>query len=197
VALRLCRQFFREEFAMAPRAANLTSTEAIRTLKIALQQFAESARKALVQFELESRRPLDWIEHDRTLYWPRQMHLASDALNEARMALARCELTINEDDRRSCYDERKALEKAKRRLRLTEEKIDAVRRWRVLVRKEVEEFQTQIAKLNWYLDSDFLRGIAALQRMGQALDEYTSRLGPSAAPTSPAATDSPKPSTNQ
>lgn len=171
---------------MVPRAANLTSTEAIRTLKAALVQFADSARKALVQFELESRRPLDWIEHDRTLYWPRQMHLASDALNEARMALARCELTINEEDRRSCYDERKALEKAKRRLRLTEEKIDAVRRWRAVVRKEVEEFQTQIAKLNWYLDSDFLQGIAALERMGQALDEYTTRPGPSAAPAATA-----------
>ena len=181
---------------MAPRAANLTSTEAIRSLKAALQAFAEGVSKALVQFELEGRRPLDWIEHDRTLYWPRQMHLASDALNEARMALARCELTISEEDRRSCYDERKALEKAKRRMRLTEEKIDAVRRWRVLIRKEVEEFQTQIAKLTWYLDSDFLRGIAALERMGQALDEYTSRQGPSASST-PSATDSSKPGTGE
>ena len=118
-----------------------------------------------MQLELEARRPEEWIEHDRTRYWPRQVQQASDAVSEARLALQRCELTIDGDSGRSCYDERKALEKAKRRLNQADAKVQAVRRWRLQIRKEVEAFEVQAARLQQYLESDFARALAALDRM--------------------------------
>ncbi|HEX5105603.1 MAG TPA: hypothetical protein VFV87_17410, partial [Pirellulaceae bacterium] len=93
-------------------------------------------------------------------------------LNEARLALQRCELTIDEDHRRSCYDERKALERAKRRLHQCEDKVQAVRRWLPQIRKEVEEFEVQVARLKQFLESDFPQAAAALERMAAALDQY-------------------------
>jgi hypothetical protein len=96
-------------------SANLTSIDAIATLRAALIEFRAGASDALVQLTLEARRAGPWIEQDRAQYWPRQVQRASDALSEARLALQRCELSIDGDDSRSCYDERKALEKAKRR----------------------------------------------------------------------------------
>ena len=165
---------------MPPQAANITSTDAVRVLKTALQQFEADVRDALTILELECRRPTDWIENDRSRYWPREVRKATDTLSEARMALERCELTSNAHEHRSCYDEKKALEKAKRRLRLAEEKVQVVQRWKSKIRKEVEEFHVQIAKLQQYLDTDLLRATTVLERMAEALARYTQQLGPTA-----------------
>jgi chromosome segregation ATPase len=129
-----------------------------------------------MQLTMEARRPGDWIEHDRTQYWPRQVQRASDAVTEARLILQRCELTIDGSER-FCYDERTILEKAQRRLHEAEAKVAAVKRWRVEIRKEIEAFEVQAAKLQQYLESDFTRGTAALDRMTAALDQYVQQSG--------------------
>ena len=159
---------------MAARAANITSIEAIRLFATAMMAFEDGAEDATVQLELEARRPVAWID-ELSAYWPKEVRKASDSLSEARISLEKCELTINAEDRRSCIDERKALEKAKRRLRLAEEKVQAVRRWKVQIRKEVEEFQVQIAKLRQFLESDLVRSITSLKRMSEALEQYVQR----------------------
>jgi hypothetical protein len=157
---------------MAADAANITSLDALKTLRTALARFAAEVEAALVALELEGRRPVEWVEVDRTQYWPQQARRAADVVNEARQALARCEQRINGEDARYCYDERKALEKAKRRLQLTEEKIQAVRRWRMQIRKEFEEFSVQIAKSRRFLETDVVHALSALERMSAALDRY-------------------------
>jgi hypothetical protein len=164
-------------------AANITSIEAVRELRAGLLKFAEQARSALVALELEARRPVEWVEHDRSRYWPREAQRASDRLSEARQELARCELATSGEDRRYCYDERKALERARRRLSVTEEKVQAVRRWRIKLQREVEEFDAQVAKMSRFLDADFVQGVAALERIAATLDRYVQQRGPAPADT--------------
>jgi len=175
---------------MARRAASVLSIDAIRRLKVALEQFAHQIGETLVTLELESRRPMEWIENDRARYWPRELRKASDRLSEARIALERCQLTSEPGEHRSCYDERKALEKAKRRLQLCEDKIPVVQRWRGKLRKELEEFKVQVSRLNGYLEADLPRALATLERMATALDQYAQAGGigspPDASSTSPA-----------
>jgi hypothetical protein len=45
----------------------------------------------------------------------------------------------------------------------------------VQIRKEVEEFQVQIAKLRQFLESDLVRSITSLKRMNEALEQYVQR----------------------
>jgi hypothetical protein len=158
-------------------AANLTSIDTLRALQGTLQQFDAKVRDAIIQLNLAARRPLEWIEHDRSQYWPREVRKAVDAVSEARLALARAQATIDPNDHRSCYEERKQLDKAKRRLELAESKVVAVRRWKLELRKEVEELEVQSAKLQQYLESDLVAAIAALARMAEALDRYVQPSG--------------------
>lgn len=153
-------------------SANVTSIDAIRLVRLALQQFQTEAENALMQLELEGRRPVAWIEHDRAPYWDREARKASDAQSEARIALERAEVTTSAEEHKYAYDERKLLEKAKRRLRLCEEKIQKVKRWRSVIHKESETFESQIAKLKRYLEHDLVQAVAALGRMAEALDKY-------------------------
>jgi hypothetical protein len=165
---------------MAGTSANVSSIDALAAVKAALLRFQTDVASALVTLEIEGRRPQEWIEQDRARYWPAQMRKASDDLNSARINLERCELAIRPDDKRSCYDEKKAFENAKRRLRLCEEKVQLVRQWRVKIQKEVEEFLVQVSKLQWYMESDYLRGVAQLERMIASLERYVQSTAPPA-----------------
>jgi hypothetical protein len=158
---------------MAAQSANVTSLDALLNFKAALLRFAANVEAALVALELEGRRPVEWVEEDRTRYWPRQVGRASEAVSEARLALERCQVRNSSEDARFCYDERKVLEKAKRRLQLAEEKVQAVKRWRMQMQHEAEEFEVQLARLRRYLESDLVRAIASLDRMLEALSQYT------------------------
>ena len=104
------------------QSARVGSIDAIVAFRAALLQFAEVCDESLTSLALESRRGAERIEVERTAYWPAQARKASDDLNSARIALERCEQAIRPEDRRSCYEEKLALENARRRLRLCEEK---------------------------------------------------------------------------
>ncbi len=165
------------------KSANITSTDAVRFFKAALGQYEADLRDAITQLLLETRRAVDWVDHDRAQYWPRAFRKASDAVVEARTALERAESAIRPEDKRSCYEQKLAFENAKRRLRTTEQKMRAVRKWRVAVKHEADEFEGRLAKLANFLDSEFPRAIAKLHRMAAALDKYTERMGPTEAGT--------------
>jgi len=153
--------------------AKVTSIDAVKHFRLAMQQFDAEARDAVVQLILEMRKAVDWVEIDRARYWPHEVRKSSNAVAEARINLERCQMSVTPDDKRSCYDEKKALEKAKARLRTAQEKVRIVKHWRMKVKHESEEFETQMAKLNNMLDTEMPRAVAALQRMTKALDQYT------------------------
>lgn len=162
-------------------AAKVTSIDAVKALKVAMVRFAEEVQGALIQLDLESRRAIEWIENDRAHYWPAEERKASTQVSEAKTALQRAETSIDGETRYR-QEERKQLEKAKRRQRLAEEKIQAVRRWKLQIQKEVETFQVQLAKLQHYLEGDYTKGPAALDRINEALDRYVQRVsGPTEA----------------
>jgi hypothetical protein len=164
---------------MAAQSANVTSIDAPRQFRAALVRFIAEVEAALVMLEMEAHRPMEWIEADRPRYWRQEGRKASEAVAEARVALERCQVRIGGEDARYCYDERKALEKAKRRLITSEEKMQSLRRWRTEMQKAVEELQVQLARAKHYLETDLVKAIAALDRIGAALDRYSEQSAPS------------------
>lgn len=154
-------------------SANVTSVEAIRSFRAALIQFGGEADEALVMLVLEVRKAVQWLQHDRALYWPDQLRKAQERVVQTRNDLDRCQLHYGSEDAPSCYDQKKALENAKRRLRFCEDKVQAVKRWTQVMRQELDEYQGEMAKMTNWLENDLPRATAALDRMLRALDKYT------------------------
>lgn len=157
---------------MTAGSVNLSSTEAIRVAKTALLLFLEEVQDALTNLEIEARRPLQWIENDRPRYWAREVRRASDDVSEKRIAFNRCELLSASDIKKTCIDERKALEKAKRRQQTSEIKLNSVRQWRIKLKRDVEAFQVQISKVRRYLELDLAEATAHLENLATAIDNY-------------------------
>jgi multidrug resistance efflux pump len=155
--------------------ANVTSIDAPRKFRAALVRFVADVDAALIVLELEARKPMEWVEGDRPQYWRQAARKASEQLAEARVALERCQVRISGEDTRFCFDERKALEKAKRRLQLADDKVQSLRRWRVEMQKAVEELQVQLGRAKHYLETDIAKAIPALDRIAAALDRYVEK----------------------
>lgn len=166
---------------MSP-SANVTSIDALKRFRLALQQFEQEARTAITELELEMRRAMEWIEVDRARYWPQQLRNATDRVSAAQGALHQKQLTVAPHDGPSCAEEKKALGAAKRRLQLVQDRLQAVRRWRVNCQQEADELQGQLTKLSSQLDTNLPRAAAALGRLAQSLDAYVQHDAASSAP---------------
>lgn len=155
------------------QAANVTSVGAIREFLRELKRYEASVRGILEQLSGQAHRAQDWIEHDRTRYWPRELMKSEDKVVEAKADLQRAKMAALKDQHKACDDEKKAVERAVARLRLCEEKVRITKHWRSQMRSKSEEFSGKMARMQTYLDNDLPRAKAALERIITALEKYT------------------------
>ena len=64
------------------------------------------------------------------------------------------------EERASCIEEKKALERAKRRLQEAETKVEAIAHWVVAVEKAVNEYRGSRSQFGNWLEVDFPKAVA-------------------------------------
>lgn len=166
------------------RSAKVTSIDVIEHFAAALNCFGEDAKTALDGIDMEVRRALNWIQREQKDYWTQRIRRGWDEVNIARKELERKMMFYPGDDRPSCHDERLALERAKQRLRLAQEKIEAVKRWSHRADREVNEYIGAVQQLKRWMEFELPQGLADLGRMARALEDYVA-LESSAEPSFP------------
>ena len=155
------------------RLARVISIDVVERLNAALMCFQDESDKALTDLAIEVRRAVQWVCEERRDHWKHQLAVREEQVIQARINLERARMfTTLPGERKSCVDEMKALEKARRRLAVAEEKVAAVKRWTRVVDHELPEFQGCISMLASWLQTDQPAAVAALKRMYRALEEY-------------------------
>ena len=154
------------------RSAQVQSIDALGVFAAALRSFGEEASVALAELEAEVNRAIQSVRYELKEYWTRQIRLAESQVAEARLNLERKQMLQDPDERRSYWEEKKALEAAQRRLRVGREKLEAVRRWARLLDREFMDYKGSVAPLAGWLQADLPRGLAVLKRLAGALESY-------------------------
>lgn len=152
--------------------AHVASFQALDKFRSELIRFEQALRQILDEQGLEVQRASDYVEHDRTAYWPRALKLAEDRVVAAREALSRSKMAALENEHKSHFQEKEALEQAIARQRHCEHQLRQLRHWRHVMRKQTEDYQTRRARLVQYLDTDIPKAIATLERILQVLEKY-------------------------
>ncbi len=157
---------------MSP-SAKLISIDAVEKMSVALTQFGEEVAVALDQLGIESKRALEWIRHERKAHWATQVRRNRDAVSEARSQLERA-LTYRgvAGQRPACREERAELEKMKRRLHVSEEKVEAVRHWTNAIDHQVLELIGSMSQLAQWLQADLPKAQGVLKRLTTTLEAY-------------------------
>ena len=161
------------------RFARVTSIGVLQTTAAALQRFRGEAASVLEDLEIEVRRASEWIHHDRKDYWTHELRRSQDAVSEARNQLQQARISRRtEGHEPACIDEQRALDRAKRRLEIAEQKVRAVKQWTMAIDRAMDEFQANRTRFATWLDTDLLKAVAALDRMSQSLESYVSLATP-------------------
>ncbi len=183
---------------MMGRTARITSIGVLQTTATALQRFRGEASGALDDLDIELRRILDWIHHDRKEFWDRELRRSSEMVSQAKIQLQQARISRQiAGHEPACVDEKRALERAKRRMEVAEQKVQAVRVFAHAIDRAIEEYQRSRAQFVTWLDTDMLQAVAALDRMSASLESYVSLETPvsphAATPSagSPATEDTP------
>jgi len=163
-------------------SAYVHNTEAIEAVKAALAKFAHQVDEGLTEIAAESRRMLDWLEHDRPRYWKKQVATAWDEVEQAKKDLNRCLMYPIGDQRPSCTEERAALKKAQAKLAYCEEKQERLKTWCRDVRHELFEYEGRITQLKSCGEIDVVQAIAVLNRILARIDDYHQLGSPSGVP---------------
>ena len=152
--------------------ANVKSLDAMRTFRVHLIEFSTVAMDVAASLQQQTLSFLEWLEHDRPNFWKNYMLRSFDVIAQARSDLERCKLRTAADHRPTCYEEKLALDAAKQRLQMAQEKVESVARWCAFVRHEIDEFDGRRGGLQRYIESDFAKTIATLERMIGAIEAY-------------------------
>jgi exonuclease VII large subunit len=159
--------------------ARVKSIDALQAMTAVLERFRGEAGAALDDLAMEVRRALEWIHHDCKEYWVQEVRRGWERVAEARVRLQQA-MTIRRiaEHQPSCIDEKKALEQAKRRLQLAQEKVAAVQHWAHAVDRIVKDYQASRSQLTNWLDADYPQALAALRHMMEALEMYVAMEAP-------------------
>lgn len=162
--------------------ADVKSIDTLAFVKTALAAFAHESGQAAAEIEIQSQRAIDWLTIDQPAHWKAEVRRAADQVNKAIKDLEHCRAFKKVGDNQpSCIEEKKALEKARRRLEYAEQKAELVRRWSPVVQQQFREMCVRLVRFREVIELDCPKAMARLDQMLRALDAYTSTAGPGAA----------------
>ena len=160
--------------------ARLTRIDAVQDMATAVDAFRAAATAALEDLDMEIRRALDWIHHDRHEHWDHEVRRGWERVTQTRVELHQAIATRRVGDHEpACVDERKAIVRAKQRLEVAQEKVEAVRHCIRTIDQAVSEYRGSRTALAGWLESEAPRAMSALHRMMDNLEAYLSVQGSS------------------
>jgi len=155
--------------------ARVTSVDVLQTIAVALQKFSDDANATLDDLDVELHRALEWIQHDRKEFWKNEYRRCDQRVAEARVELLQAQSSRKVGDfRPSCVDEQRALERAKQRFRIAEQKIQAVKHWTIAIERAVNDCQRSRIQFSSWINSDMEKAIFVLNQMSDRLESYLS-----------------------
>ncbi|MCA9047874.1 MAG: hypothetical protein KDA89_04055 [Planctomycetaceae bacterium] len=153
-------------------AANVRSIDAIRRFHAAVAVFQEEARLCLSSIELQLLKFMGWLERDRPGFWKREIESCYREIGEARVRLHQCQMRKYADHKPTCFEEKKALEKAKKDLEFAQKQIPVVKYWNVAVQHEANEYHGRSSQLSQLVEREIPRLLALLAEAVDRLEAY-------------------------
>jgi len=153
--------------------ANITDIAALDELRRAMIKFREEVGIAVAEADSEVKSTFVWLERDRMLHWRRAVPRLDEELVGAKSALYRKEMqTMGTGKRPSVIDEKKAVERAKRRAEDARERLERTRRWAATLDRDVSIFKGAMSPIATMIDRDLPDAILRLRNMALALEAY-------------------------
>ncbi|MBI3407116.1 MAG: hypothetical protein HY040_02015 [Planctomycetes bacterium] len=153
-------------------SANVLATATLVDFRAALCTFADHAKDALGMLDMDIRRARDWLE-DQKSFWQKAVRQAEDRLFQAKSELTRRRMMRIADRPPDCTEQEEALEKARRRLEIAQERLANCRRWQRALPEALIDYEGPSNQLTGLLEGQTPRMLAYLEKKIASLEAYT------------------------
>jgi hypothetical protein len=166
--------------------ADVRSIDALREFRAALAIFAEEVTAALGAVDMEVKRTVQWVAHDRRAYWLEQVKRRRERVAMAQAEVFRRKLAKTDDYAPAMSEQKELLRKAEASLRDAEGRAALVKKWEPALQQAVLEYRASTRRISNLATGEVPRAILTLGRIVEALEAYLSEAPPS--PGGPAPT---------
>ena len=159
------------------RAAHVTSLAALAEFRANLVVFLDEAKVSLSANEMEIQRAFSWLE-EKNRFWQHEVYKRREEVVAAKQNLASRKMFKTFGKPPDCTEQEKALKRAQHRLAEAEEKVANCKKWTPLLRRHVDEYESQARCLAGMLEADVPRAEAVLEQKIKALEAYVNMAPP-------------------
>jgi len=152
--------------------ANVKSIDALKRFQAAVLIFQEDARLCVSALEMQLLRMITWLEHDRPVFWKREIENCYREMGEARIRLHQCKMRRIGDFRPTCFEEQKDLERLKKDLEFAQKQIPVVKYWNVCAQHEANEYHGRASQLTRAIERDVPHLLGLLHQAIDRLEAY-------------------------
>jgi hypothetical protein len=163
---------------MSTQAA-VHSIEALKDFRVALALYAEDTLSALGAVDMEVRRTVQWLHHDRRSYWQEQIKRRREQVSQARAEVFRRKLAKTADHTPAYSEQKELLRQAEASLRDAELRATMVKKWEPALQQAILEYHGSTSRIKDLASGDVPRAVALLERMIDALEAYLRVAPPS------------------
>ena len=175
-----------------PDRARVTSLEALEDFRAKLILYREKAGRVLDEVSDDVIRTRVWLENDRQTHWQNNIRRLTRELEQRQQELFSAELSGLLE---ASALQRAAVQKARRAIHASEEKLQLVRQWQRQFDHRVEPPARQVEKLRHTLSHELGHAVAWLDEMTKSLAAYAElSLGSATPPQTASASDQSDPS---
>jgi hypothetical protein len=170
--------------------AGVTSFAVLHDWYAALAEFRTKAQDALTELSLSLQHADHWLDEQQQ-HWQRQIRKCEEAVTQAKAELTNRRYSDFSGDTPDCTVQEKNLRRAQAKLQAAEDRLEAVRAWKVRLPREISAtYDGPTGRLALFLDADLQSGLAVLARQLTALEKYANLQADSGAtaavPSAPA-----------
>jgi len=159
--------------------ADVHSIDALVDLRVSLALFAEDTLSALGAVDMELRRTVQWLQHDRRAYWQEQIKRRREQVAIARAEVFRRKLATRADYTPAYSEQKELLRKAEASLRDAEIRANLVKKWEPALQQAILEYHGSTRRISDLASGDVPRALIVLERMIEALEAYLRVAPPS------------------
>ena len=162
--------------------ADVRSIDSLKELRVALALFNEEALGALGAVDMEVRRTMQWLQHDRREYWQNQIKRRREAVAMAKAEVFRRKLAKTADYTPAMSEQKELLRRTEASLAEAEARASLVKKWEPALRQAALEYRASTRRIANFASGDIPRAAALLERLIDTLESYLRVSVPSSTP---------------
>ena len=153
---------------------NVSNVQVLKDIRASLCLFGDDARNALASTEMEISRMVSWLQNDRRLYWDSQIKLRRQELATAKAELFRKRTSQMFGNEGNLGEPRDLVREATKKLEHAEMQLAKLKKWQGPLQQALMQYRGASQPLGDCVAGEMERGLALLERMIIALEDYAS-----------------------